>query len=734
MTLAIQDHYADPILDDAVGRDVIIDNRDNSNDLEDYQVQIDIDDDQLTLQGERGIRFVDENLQVLDYWEESDLSEWIEVAKIIGNKATAIRMLQKEGLSSASDGDAAFEFFDDFETDAAETLPFNLGTESIRAFPRPGVDVYNRGILSTDYKGNITQPVKQWTYDAGGKVYTVLVDDVDDDGELEVVAFAHTTPNKVICLKWDGSGTKWEHSLPSGEEFHDNAGMGGVIEDIDDDGVKEIVIYTVVSHETNGYIRCLNASSGSEKWNYYCNKGDTTTGSDPNGIQVADIDGDGKMEIIALLDINGEILCLEDDGTLKWSKTEDSEGEYGIAVGDIDNDGELEIVHGTEGNGLRVRSTNGTIEHTFSNPSGIYTSAVPSIKDVDGDGKMEILCGFDDLASGTGKSLVMLEDDCTEKWSKSNLGGFDATPLVLGDIDNDGVDEVIAVNHGPANSAMVMRCFNATSGVEKWTYNFGTITRRYPIAPPVVVDIDSDNHLEILFFCRLDGKLHCISDTGSEKWSIQVSETTPGSRNTLFFSVADLNRGGNVEVVIGSTTGEITCVRQGEGGGGEPFDKWTSTTNAEQTDEEAWGGTYSAKLNLTAGVAGDLIKMWSTKPIILEWASKLHSSGASNGFFWGGNRNGGKYLIGMGASNTYTQVYDGTSHNTDVPVDYDWHKYKIEFSNINTKYYIDDDLKYTTSGEPSLTKWRFYGGHRVSYHDAIRVRKYTSPEPTVVIE
>ena len=115
MTLAIQDHYSDPILDDAVGRDVIIDNRDNSNDLEDYQIQLNIDDDQLMLQGERGIRFVDENLQVLDYWEESDQSEWIKVAKVIGSKATAIRMLQKEGIDSASDGDTTFEFFDDFE-------------------------------------------------------------------------------------------------------------------------------------------------------------------------------------------------------------------------------------------------------------------------------------------------------------------------------------------------------------------------------------------------------------------------------------------------------------------------------------------------------------------------------------------------------------------------------------------------------------------------------------------
>jgi len=121
MTLAIQDHYADPILDDTISRDVIIDNRDNSNDLEDYQIQLNIDDNYLLFQSERGIRFVDENLQVLDYWEESDLSEWIEVSKIIGSKSTTIKMLQKEGLGSASNGDDTFVFFDDFPGTSLDT-------------------------------------------------------------------------------------------------------------------------------------------------------------------------------------------------------------------------------------------------------------------------------------------------------------------------------------------------------------------------------------------------------------------------------------------------------------------------------------------------------------------------------------------------------------------------------------------------------------------------------------
>ena len=698
-----------------------------SEDVEDYQVLA----ENIPSLISEDIRILQKNAKI-PFWAEEKGKAWSKIAKLMAKTPQQLFALSgNPSASLASNGDNIFEFFDDFDYINEPLYPFALGSEAIRGFPRPGVDTYNGGILPVDYIGRIEHPAKQWKYDAGSNVNTVLVEDVDGDGKLEVIAFVHSTPNKVICVKWDGSGTKWEHALPAGEEFHDNAGMCGIIDDIYNDGTKEIVFYTFINHEVNGYIRCLNASTGGEEWNYYCNKGVETVGSDPNGMQVADIDGDGKKEIIVLLDIPGELLCLEHDGTFKWSKVEDGEDEYGAAVGDIDGDSNLEIVHGTEQNGLRIRNVSGVIETTYANPSGVYTSAVPSIKDVDSDGKLEILAGFDDLGDGVGKSLVMLEHDCTEKWSKSNLGGFDASSFILGDIDGDSVDEAVVINHGPVGVDMIMRCYNATNGVEKWTYNFGNIAGRYIVGSPLAVDIDNDGELEILFLCRLDGKMYCISNTGTKKWSISVTAATPATRNTLVFSVADMNRNGYSDIVVGSTTGIITCIVPGTGVP-EMEDRWTSTSNAAHSSEEAYEGTYSAKLCLSAGVYGNLIKTWTTSPIILEWASKLHSAGEVNRVFWGGNRNGGNYLIGMGESNTYAQVYDGVTHDTNVLKDYEWHTYKIVFSATDVKYYIDGILKYTTESTPSLTEWRFYGGHGISYHDIVRVRKYASPEPLML--
>ena len=112
MTLSIQDHFADPILDNLPSREIDIDNRSNSSELTDYQIDIDVSNHV----DKQEMRFVDENLQIVDYWEEDSDTIWVEIPKIVGNKMSAIRMMRGD-VDSASDGDATFEFFDDFEYD-----------------------------------------------------------------------------------------------------------------------------------------------------------------------------------------------------------------------------------------------------------------------------------------------------------------------------------------------------------------------------------------------------------------------------------------------------------------------------------------------------------------------------------------------------------------------------------------------------------------------------------------
>ena len=110
MSHGVKDHFADPILDDMLCREVIIDNRSNSNEHENYQVSLEIDTNHLFFAAQDALRFVDENLKIIDHWNESfPGAQWLEVPKIPASAMCALHMLDgNPSASSASNGTNTF--------------------------------------------------------------------------------------------------------------------------------------------------------------------------------------------------------------------------------------------------------------------------------------------------------------------------------------------------------------------------------------------------------------------------------------------------------------------------------------------------------------------------------------------------------------------------------------------------------------------------------------------------
>ena len=98
---------------------------------------------------------------------------------------------------------------------------------------------------------------------------------------------------------------------------------------------------------------------------------------------MADIDNDGKPEIIAITE-DGALICFENDGSHKWTSTE-SFGRLAAAVADLDHDAVPEIVVGK-----CVFNSDGTLRWSGSAASNSYTSAVA---DLDLGGDPEVITG-----------------------------------------------------------------------------------------------------------------------------------------------------------------------------------------------------------------------------------------------------------------------------------------------------------------------------------------------------
>ncbi|MBM3315546.1 VCBS repeat-containing protein [candidate division WOR-3 bacterium] len=405
-----------------------------------------------------------------------------------------------------------------------------------------------------------------WGYSGNPEMPSVTLADLDRDGRDDIIVpmaetFFSDPPNykcRIYALEGMTGAVKpgWPFIMPGWPEdpYHDSHSEVAAA-DVNGDDTVEVVVHV----EDIGSIRKPGAgcyvlrADGDSLWKYLFYSDTLDRHGSYTSPAVADIDGDGRQEIICHTGwfqraypyplIERRLFILNSDGTLRRSWQTEGAGagftpDYSSpAAADIDADGAPEIIfcrrtgwldcYDTSGTMLPGFPVNLTIDARYYPASPMTRAfATPAVADVNADGRLEIICGTSgrqtDNSRWSGRVHVFRNDGTPQPgfpYTTRNAVWYSPAVANLDfgcglEIATSGCDSAFYVvsNAGDSLPGWPLRHFPTY-----WLPDVGSYAFLEGIIPmsrtPFIADIDADNLNEILMAGR-DGRLYSWDSDG----------------------------------------------------------------------------------------------------------------------------------------------------------------------------------------------------------------------------
>ncbi len=474
-----------------------------------------------------------------------------------------------------------------------------------------GTEIVHSLVDYSGYSGDSTvniwtadgKSLSNWPVDLGNAWATGLaVGDIDGDGDYEVVVGCeyegevyayHIDTGEMVEGEWPAWVGGWYGYITAGP----------VLADLDGDGDSEVIVaLDYESSSTDGLIALQG--DGSYLWaRRYTSEGP---------MSAADLDRDGDVEIgisgygPGLSKLYTFILDSQGQQVARWR----GGSPKGTVFADLEGDGKTEMVFCTEEEVMAVRADGTTVWKTKADDS-LDSAGGICVGDLDGDGLSEVyvdaLVESDEYVftrvyafDHQGKLLT------DAGWPKSIMG----TPVrcipLIADIDGDGLKELLVAPGGEPFMA--------------WEPD-GSVTPGFPLlhlaadaeVSPAVADLDADGDIEILVAAD-DYRFHVLDlpgsyapelvDWGQAHHDAQNSGwTTPAPQLDAVTVPAEVRPGERVEIHVAASNPANLPLRWSVGNlpNGAWYDSEKLTLYWKPTADQAFA-TFRLSFLVTDGV------------------------------------------------------------------------------------------------------------------------------------
>ncbi len=451
-------------------------------------------------------------------------------------------------------------FIYDFEYNLKKTLPYGSNFVTLGDIDSDGRQetVYSNGQILQIVGEVIDDEFKLNKYVLSESV-SIEFEDFNGDNTIDLVyssrdtlyAFDYKNKVEIWNKKWESDN----HHIDIGHIW---------LSDHNEDGVKDVII----GDSFNDGIYAYNGINGNLEFDLFNFPIFGIT-----NLVVGNFDDDNNRELVWTHGVNlsGVDELFVNDFVTKneeWRSRLITNNFNAFDVGDIDNDGELEIISANfsydDGSYISVfDGTTKTIENQNIEPLSSFNNGITSLKvgDIDNDGINDLLAG---VSFGASRSSVYVLD--TNDYSIIRSFQIDGMSIIMDvaieDIDLDGLNEVIVTTgtnvSGSSNSEEwqnYIYIFNGVTGEIEWqSPQIAGVGSK--VGSIKIGNIDQDEALEVVTFLYsnfgISSKLLVIDGV-----SYDFVEA-PMDVNAV--ELTDYNEDGIDEILVGSRMGKLSML------------------------------------------------------------------------------------------------------------------------------------------------------------------------------
>jgi len=277
----------------------------------------------------------------------------------------------------------------------------------------------------------------------------------------------------------------------------------------------------------------------------YVAVGDYGTAAGPHAVAIADLNGDGKLDLVVAAKNGNAISSLLGNGNGTFQAKQDyatGPSPLAIALGDLNGDNKPDaVVANRLGTGASVLFGNG--DGSFAPRVDYGTGAVAyalALGDLNGDGKLDIVVA--NLTPRTA-SVLINNGNGTFQSAVDYATGSSPNGVAIGDVDGDSVLDVVVANRD-SNSVSFFRGNGNGTLQAKVDTTVGALPRDVALG-----DLNDDQKLDVVVANRNGVTASLLIGNGDGTFQAQSGYGNSSSLHTSV-ALADLDSNGTLDTVV----------------------------------------------------------------------------------------------------------------------------------------------------------------------------------------